>query len=122
MAVSYGRNCNYKNQFEWIYESNDDLYKPYMKAKSDPKIEYKNRMKKLWDKIHPELTFFSVGNLQDQAFRIEKNRVVMERKCRIDKNQNNRSIVDNDSTEENSNVKSEHLKINNTLTVSDTQI
>ena len=93
-----------------------------MKAKSDLKIEYKNRMKKLWDKIHAELTFFSVGNLHDQAFRIEKKRVVMEKKYRIDKNQNNRSIVNNDSTEENSNVKSEHLKINNTLTVSDTQI
>ena len=105
-----------------MYESNDDLYKPYMKAKSDPKIKYKNRMKKLWDKIHPDLTFFSVGNFQDQAFRTEKNRVVMERKYRIDKNQNNRSIVNNDSTEENSNVKSEHLKTNNTLTVSDTQI
>ena len=43
-----------------------------MKAKSDPKIGYMNRMKKLWDEIHPELTFFSVENLRDQASRVKK--------------------------------------------------
>ena len=43
-----------------------------MKAKSDPKIGYMNRMKKLWYKIHPELTFFSVKKLREQASRVEK--------------------------------------------------
>ena len=57
-----------------------------MKANSDPKIGYMNRMKNLWDKIHPELTFFSAKNFLDQAIRVEKNRVVMETEYRIDKN------------------------------------
>ena len=43
-----------------------------MKAKSDPNIGYMNRMKKLWDEIHPELTFFSAENLRDQASRVKK--------------------------------------------------
>ena len=72
MAVSYRRNRNYKNQFKLTYELNEDLYKCYMKAKSDPKIGYMNRMKKLWYKIHPELTFFSVKKLREQASRVEK--------------------------------------------------
>ena len=57
-----------------------------MKANSDPKIGYMNRMKNLWDKIHPELTFFSAKDFLDQAIRVEKNRVVMETEYRIDKN------------------------------------
>ena len=57
-----------------------------MKAKSDLKIGYMNRMKNLWDKIHLELTFFSAKNLRDQASRVEKSRVVMETEYRIDKN------------------------------------
>ena len=36
----------------------------------------------------------------------------METEQKIYKNQNNNSIVSNDSTEENCNVKSEHLSIN----------
>ena len=93
-----------------------------MKAKSDPKIGYMNRMKNLWDELHPELTFFSAKNLGDQASRVEKNRVVMETEYRIDKNQNNSINVNNDITEENSNGKSERLSISNTLIVSDTEI
>ena len=81
-----------------------------MKAKSDPKIGYVNRMKNLWDQIHSELAFFSVKHLRDQASRVEKNRVVMETEYRIDKNQNNSNNFKSDSTEENSNGKSEHLK------------
>ena len=53
--------------------------------------------------------------------REEKNRVVLETECRIDRNQSN-SNVNNDSAEEKSNVKSEHLTINNTLIASDTEI
>ena len=121
MAVSYRRNRNYKNQFKWTYELNEDLYKCYMSAKSDPKIGYMNRMKKLWDEIHPELTFFSAKNLQDQADRVEKNRVVMETEYRIDENQNS-NVVNNDTNEENSHLKSEHLTKNNTLIVSDTEV
>ena len=54
-----------------------------MSAKSDPKIDHMNRMKKLWDEIHLELTFFSAKNLQDQASRVEKNVVVMETEYRV---------------------------------------
>ena len=79
-------------------------------------------MKNLWDEIHPELNFFSAKNLRDQASRVEKNRVVMETEYRIDKNQNNSNNFNGDSTEENSNGKSEHLSINNTLIISDTEI
>ena len=46
----------------------------------------------------------------------------METKYRIDQNQNSNNNVNNDSTEESSNGKSEHLSINNTLIVSDTEI
>ena len=93
-----------------------------MKAKSDPNIGYMNRMKNLLDKIHPELTFFSAKNLRGQASRVEKSRVVMETEYRIDKDQNNSTVVNNGSTGENSNGKSEHLSINNTLIASDTEI
>ena len=109
MGVSYRRNRNYKNQFKWTYELNEDLYKCYPKAKSDPKIGYMNRMKNLWDEIHPELSFFSAKNLRDQASRVEKNKVVMETEYRIDKNHNNKNVVSNDSTVVNFNVISEHL-------------
>ena len=46
----------------------------------------------------------------------------METEYRIDKNQNNSSIVHRDTTEENSHLKSEHLTINNTSIVSDTEV
>ena len=46
----------------------------------------------------------------------------METEYRIDKNQNNSSIVNRDTTEENSHLKSEHLTINNTSIVSDTEV
>ena len=51
-----------------------------MKVKSDPKIGYMNRMKKLWEEIRPEMTFFPAKNLRNQARRVEKSRVVMETK------------------------------------------
>ena len=70
-----------------------------MKVKSDPKIGYMNRMKKLWEEIRPEMTFFPAKNLRNQARRVEKSRVVMETKQRIDKNQNNSNVVNNGSTE-----------------------
>ena len=122
MAVSYRRNRNYKNQFKWTNELNEDLYKCYMSAKSDPKIGYINRMKKLWNEKHPELNFFSAKNLRDQASREEKNKVIMETEYRIDKKQNNINAVNNDTTEENSHLKFEHLAINNKSIGCDTEV
>ena len=46
----------------------------------------------------------------------------METEYRIEKNQNNSSIVNSDTNEENSHLKSEHLTINNTSIVSDTEV
>ena len=46
----------------------------------------------------------------------------MEAEYRIDKNQNNSNAVNNDTTEENSHLKSEHLTINNKSIVSDTEV
>ena len=46
----------------------------------------------------------------------------METEYRIDNNQNNSNIVNNDTTEENSHLKSEQLTTNNTSIVSDTEV
>ena len=46
----------------------------------------------------------------------------MEAEYRIEKNQNNGNAVNNDTTEENSHLKSEHLTINNKSIVSDTEV
>ena len=43
MTVSYQKNANYKNQFEWTNELNENLHK------DDLKILYMNKMKKLWN-------------------------------------------------------------------------
>ena len=50
MTVSYRKNANYKNQFEWTNELNENLHK------DDLKILYMNRMKKLWKKNTPRRT------------------------------------------------------------------
>ena len=79
-----------------------------MKAKSDPKIGYMNRIKRIygtkytrnWPSFQPKINHIKP---------VEKKRVVMETEHKIDKNQNNNNAVSNDSTEENCNVKSEHL-------------
>ena len=93
-----------------------------MKANSDPKIEYINRMKNLWEEIHPELIFFSAKNLRDQASRVEKNRIDMEIEYILDKNESNNNVANNDSTEDNSNVKSRHIARNNASIISDNVI
>jgi len=62
MAVSYRRNRNYTNQFNWTYELNQELFECYKKAKSDPRIGYMNSMKVLWDNLHPEYASFSAKN------------------------------------------------------------
>ena len=93
------------------------IYIYYIKAKSDPKIRYMNRMKKLWEQTHPELTFFSAKNLRDQARRVEKSRVAMETEYRIDSD-----VVDNGSTEENCQHSIGHSTVNNTLILSGTEI
>ena len=46
----------------------------------------------------------------------------METEYRIDENQNNSNVVNNDTTEENFHLKFQHLTINNTSIVSDTEV
>ena len=89
MAVSYRRNRNYSIQFKWTYELNEDLFKCYQEAKKDPCIRYMNRMKALWDQIHPELASFTAKKLRDQASRVEKNKVVMATEYIVHKNCSN---------------------------------
>ena len=60
MVVSYRRNRDYSIQFKWTYELNQDLFRCFKDAKSDPHIGYMNRMKNLWDEIYPEYKSFSV--------------------------------------------------------------
>ena len=60
--ASYRRNRDYSKQFTWTYELNEDLYKCYVKAKEDRRIGYMNRLKNYWDKIHPQLSFFTSKN------------------------------------------------------------
>ena len=94
MAVSYRRNRNYTNQFNWTYELNQELFECYKKAKSDPRIGYMNRMKVLWDNLHPEYASFSAKKLRDQASRVEKKRVVIA--TEFDNNNNNNNNNQND--------------------------
>ena len=54
-----------------------------MKAKSNPKIGYMNKMKKLWDEIHPELTFFSAKKLGDQASTVEKKELSWKQNTKL---------------------------------------
>ena len=75
---SYRRNSDYSSQFKWTYELKQDVFHCYKLAKSDPRIGYMKRMKKLWDNIHPELNHFSDKNLRDTANRIEKDNIVLE--------------------------------------------
>ena len=89
---------------------NEDIYKCHVRAKSDPKIGYVNKMKKLWDKIQPELILFSAKTLRDQVSRVEKNRVVMETEYRIDENQNNSNGANNNTTEESFHLRPEHCR------------
>ena len=66
-SASYRRNRDYFKQFNWTYELNEDLYKYYTEAREVPKKGYMTRMKKMWDKLHPELNHFTEKYLRQQA-------------------------------------------------------
>ena len=66
-SVSYRRNKDYSKQFNWTYELNVDLYKCYTQAREVPRKGYMARMKKMWDKLHPELNHFTENYLRQQA-------------------------------------------------------
>ena len=70
----------------------------------------------------PEINLLFSQKFTRSSQYIGKNVVVMETEYRIDNNQNNSNIVNNDTTEENSHLKSEQLTTNNTSIVSDTEV
>ena len=76
---SYKRNRDYSNYFNWSYELRTDVYNCYLRARENPAPGYMKRLKSYWDEIYPEFSFLSEKNLRDQASRIDKNKVVMER-------------------------------------------
>ena len=98
---SYRRNRDYSSQFKWTEELKQDVFRCYKEAKSDPKIGYMKRMKKLWDNIHPELNYFSDKNLRDIASRVEKEHIVMETEYN-NANINDKSLTDNNDITNNS--------------------
>ena len=71
-SVSYRRNKDYSKQFNWTYELNEDLYRCYMEAREVPKKGYMARMKKMWDKLHPELNHFT--RIWDNKLHISRNK------------------------------------------------
>ena len=87
-SISYRRNRDYTKSFKWTYELDKDLYQCYIKAKSDPRIGYMNRLKQYWDEKHPELNTFSSKNLRDHVSSIIKRKVVMETDFNIEHQDN----------------------------------
>ena len=77
-SVSYRRNRDYSKQFNWTYELNVDLYKCYTEARKVPKKGYMARMKKMWDKLHPELNHFTEKYLKQHATYIEKRGYLLQ--------------------------------------------
>ena len=73
---NYQWNGNYSSQF--TYGLNQDVFRCYKEAKSEPRIRHMKRMKKLRDNIHPELNHFSHTNIRNIASRVEKDNIAME--------------------------------------------
>ena len=87
-SISYRRNRDYTKSFKWTYELDKELYQCYIKAKSDPRIGYMNRLKQYWDEKHPELNTFSSKNLRDHVSSIIKRKVIMETDFNIEHQDN----------------------------------
>ena len=87
-SISYRRNRDYTKSFKWTYELDKDLYQCCIKAKSDPRIGYMNRLKQYWDEKHPELNTFSSKNLRDHVSSIIKRKVIMETDFNIEHQDN----------------------------------
>ena len=76
--VSYRRNRDYSTHFKWTYELNCDVYNCYMRARKDPSIGYMKRLKKYWDEIHPEFSFFTEKQLRQQSTFVENKKLVLQ--------------------------------------------
>ena len=76
--VSYRRNRDYSTHFKWTYKLNCDVYNCYMRARKDPSIGYMKRLKKYWDEIHPEFSFFTEKQLRQQSTFVENKKLVLQ--------------------------------------------
>ena len=75
--VSYRRNRGYSTHFKWTYELNFDVYNCYIRAREDPSIGYMKQLKKYWDEIHPEFSFFTEKQLRQQSTFVENKKLVL---------------------------------------------
>ena len=73
IAVSDRKHFDHSKQFLRSYELNEDLHKCYIKVRDDPRLVHMNRLMKLWDDIHVELTHYTTKKLRDQASQIVKH-------------------------------------------------
>ena len=69
-------NRDYSKSVTWTYELNKDVHDIYIRVKSDG-YGYKQRMKEMWDKIHPELDI-TAKNLRERAMRIINKKLIRE--------------------------------------------
>ena len=93
-TVSYRRNRDHKNQFNWTYELNNDLLDCYTKAREDPSKGYMKKIKNLWDTLHPELNHFNENYLKQQTTYIQHRHYNLETRTVANNNEENQ-IVDN---------------------------
>ena len=103
-SVSYRRDRDYSKQFKWTYELNKDLYNCYTKARENPKKGDMERMKMLWDNLHPELSYFNGKYLRQQSTYITQRGYILE--TRTENDQETTVIAENPvrpSTAENDN-------------------
>ena len=75
--ISYLRDRDYSQHFIWTYELNKDVYNCYKNARSDRSIGYMKRLKRNWDKIHPELSHFNEKQLRQQATFVAEKEAVL---------------------------------------------
>ena len=103
-SVSYRRDRDYSKQFKWTDELNKDLYNCYTKARENPKKGDMERMKMLWDNLHPELSYFNGKYLRQQSTYITQRGYILE--TRRENDQETTVIAENPvrpSTAENDN-------------------
>ena len=77
-SVFYRRNGNYTKHFEWAYELNTEVYRCYTQARSDPRIGYMKCLKKHWNELHADVSYFSEKQLRQQATFVKSEGLILE--------------------------------------------
>ena len=76
--TSYRRpNRNYSTHVDWTYELNTDIYRIYLAIKPSER-GYMKRLKKMWDKEHPQLSHMTAKHLAVQVDRVIKKKLIRE--------------------------------------------